>query len=113
MLQNERFYIRVAITHEIFRKNNLLLLLGCLVLLCDFHREQAWGRWLRTSNHGCTSVINDVQDDLRDVANAKTEEAYQEALEELQNSEHWKEKPLLSKYITDHYLSIKQVTFLS
>ena len=46
---------------------------------------------------------------LRHTADASTAELFQEKLEMLRNSEYWMNHPKLSRYITDHYLSIKEV----
>ena len=50
---------------------------------------------------------------LRHIADAGTAELFQEKLEKLKNSEYWMNHPKLAKYITDHYLSIKEVFFCS
>ena len=80
-------------------------------MLCGFHRGQAWDRWLSTGENGCTSVKGKIMEMLRHIADAGTAELFQEKLEKLKNSEYWMNHPKLAKYITDHYLSIKEVFF--
>lgn len=33
---------------------------GCHVYLCDFHREQAWDRWLKTQSNGCAEYKDEI-----------------------------------------------------
>jgi len=33
---------------------------GCKVYLCDFHREQAWERWVKDRKHGLSPVDGEV-----------------------------------------------------
>ena len=45
-------------------------------LLCDFHREQAWERWLDTLSYGCRDVKDIVLGLLKMIANSQTEGEY-------------------------------------
>lgn len=56
------------------------------VFLCDFHREQAWERWVKKSSHGVHQALREhVFKHLRDVANADSTEAFNNAVEILKN----------------------------
>ena len=39
-------------TLSLFEKENMYLFSDTCVLLCDFHREQAWQRWLGAKKNG-------------------------------------------------------------
>ena len=42
---------------------------GCTVYLCDFHQEQAWGQWVRSSRSGLSKSDQEVLlSDLRSLA---------------------------------------------
>jgi hypothetical protein len=64
-------------------------ILKCLVLnvnsgtttyICDFHREQAWERWLKKGDNGLTHKKDDVLKLLRTVAKSNTEDGYHKNL---------------------------------
>ena len=46
------------------------------VYLCDFHREQAWERWLSASHNNCTNVKAEILVMLRNIANSRTQEEF-------------------------------------
>lgn len=45
---------------------------GSKVLLCDFHRENAWLEWTSKSDNGVASIKETILDLLRKVAHAVT-----------------------------------------
>ncbi|KAL5006287.1 hypothetical protein ScPMuIL_015093 [Solemya velum] len=53
------------------------------VLLCDFHRDRAWQRWLNSSDIPNKS---DIVKQLREIASAETEEAYHLLVETMKKS---------------------------
>ena len=57
------------------------------MLLCDFHREQAWERWLSKGSNGMHSVKGLVLPRLRRIAHADTLEEYEKAVIDLKASE--------------------------
>ena len=80
--------------------------------LCDFHREQAWDRWLKETKHGCKDIKEDILPRLRRVAKAPTEGEYNASLIALQNSPNWNlpnskmlQKWFESKWIPEHGVS--------
>lgn len=92
----------------IFKILTVLLAIFCFVdsqiYICDFHREQAWERWLAKSSNGLTDRKQSVLAKLRAVARARTEEEYLEKLDDLKNSEEWKTNSNLSNYMTKTWL---------
>eukprot|EP00794_Sanderia_malayensis_P002332 gene2332-2685_t len=65
------FNEEMAATENVFK--------GCKTLICDFHREQAWGRWLRKTSNGCTTIKADALRMLRRIARSQTTEEAKQA----------------------------------
>ncbi|XP_065684385.1 uncharacterized protein LOC136096743 [Hydra vulgaris] len=80
----------------------------CKVFICDFHREQAWERWLSKTINGCCLVKDQVKKMLRDIAHAKTEDICQKAVQGLQESQVWKIHQKLAEYLTNTWLPIQK-----
>ena len=53
------------------------------VLLCDFHREQAWERWTSKKDNGASDTREDLLAKLRQIAKATTQHKYNKALDML------------------------------
>ncbi|XP_062568783.1 uncharacterized protein LOC134230930, partial [Saccostrea cucullata] len=47
------------------------------VYLCDFHREQAWERWLKATHNGIGDDKDEILSLLRSVARSKTNEEFE------------------------------------
>ena len=60
------------------------------VLLCDFHRKQAWDRWLSATSNGMRSLKDVALGCLRRIANSETVEDYNLRVEELRGTTFWK-----------------------
>ncbi|XP_028412496.1 uncharacterized protein LOC114535333 [Dendronephthya gigantea] len=60
------------------------------IYICDFHREQAWERWLAKTSNGLVSSKNVMLAKLRAIARARTERDYNEKVAILKTSEEWK-----------------------
>ncbi|XP_076084457.1 uncharacterized protein LOC143055206 [Mytilus galloprovincialis] len=58
------------------------------VYLCDFHREQAWERWVGATNNGVLAQKHDVLKLLIPLANAKTVKDFEVARNDLQRWVH-------------------------
>ena len=82
------------------------------MLICDFHREQAWDRWLRKKANGCANERLKILALLRSIAHAETTTDEAQAINNLQNSSYWTDYPNLKDYITKYWLGIKQVSFI-
>ena len=63
--------------------------LDYIVLLCGFHRKQAWEQWLVTSTSNMRNVKEIAQVHLRNTAAASTEEDFEVALAALHSNSIW------------------------
>lgn len=81
------------------------------MLICDFHREQAWIRWLRATKNGCHNRTDDILPRLRRIARSRTKQEMNDAIDSIRNSEFWKEKKFsnLKDYIENYWFKIKEV----
>ncbi|XP_065682897.1 uncharacterized protein LOC136071707 isoform X1 [Hydra vulgaris] len=61
----------------------------CQVLICDFHREQAWERWFNKVNNGASEIKIEMLAKLRKVARAQSNVDLAKALENLKKCEHY------------------------
>ncbi len=88
------------------------MFLGTLVLLCDFHREQAWERWCSKGSNSVVAIKDDVLSYLRRLAHAKDEETFEAALKSFQLSPIWKKSSSekLRTWFTQYWLPEKQVS---
>ena len=74
--------------------------------ICDFHRLQAWQRWVRKSKNGLNSLEQEeLLAHLKRVANASTRKAYDLAVASLKNLSLYKEKANVQKYVDNVWLS--------
>jgi hypothetical protein len=79
------------------------------VLICDFHREQAWERWCKAIRHGVAAFKDELLCRLRRIARADSETAFQKALDDLQASHVWKEHKQLRDWFGKEWLPEKKV----
>ena len=96
-----------------------------VVYLCDFHREQAWERWVKASKHGLTGDQPDILlDHLRAIAWApsvsNTEDAdltkyhhYDSAVAVLKSTNVWKNNSNVREWLTNNWLNIPEVCLYS
>lgn len=78
------------------------------VFLCDFHRVQAWWRWLRTKENRCSDQKNSLLNYMRAVADSYSEEEFDENLKKLRSLEIWKREKKLRDYFNDKWLPHRQ-----
>ena len=70
------------------------------VYICDFHRKQAWNRWVRSSKNNLNSKEQQVLTDLlQRVAYSRTASSYNTALENLRKSSVYKSKKNVQDYV--------------
>ena len=81
---------------------------SCKVLLCDFHREQSWDRWLKTTSNGMRLVRQSVLLSLRKIANAECEEDYERYVKELKSSDIWKSKQNFREWFENTWLTVHE-----
>lgn len=86
-------------------------LVDCKVLLSDFHREEAWDRWLSQSSNGVVAHKNAILVHLRCIGKAKTEQEAEEALAALKRTDCWQcdYGKAFKEWLEDEWLSIKEV----
>ena len=60
--------------------------------MCDFHREQAWLRWLSSYNNGMRDKKELALAMLRKIATSETEKEYSMNVEELKRSNLWNDE---------------------
>ena len=87
--------------------------LECKVLLCDFHREQAWERWLNLTANGARLYKGVVLAYLRRIANSESENSYLKNVEELQDSDIWNldQNKKLREWISKTWLPCHEVKY--
>ena len=80
-----------------------------VVYICDFHREQAWTRWVHERKHDLTRSDADLLlEMLRDCAWAPSGEKdaldyhYQRAVERLQSSPIWKNNVNVQQWLNNN-----------
>ncbi|XP_065643066.1 uncharacterized protein LOC136074655 [Hydra vulgaris] len=78
------------------------------VHICDFHREQAWERWLSNSVNECCLVKDRVKEKPHAIAYAKTKKICQKEVHELEELHEWKSNPKLSEYLKNTWLCIQK-----
>ena len=80
--------------------------------MCDFHREQAWKRWLSTTANGMRSVKGLVLPRLRRIANAHTIDEYNQAVHDLMECDEWKAESSekFRNYIMKTWLPVHKVS---
>ncbi|XP_066929672.1 uncharacterized protein [Clytia hemisphaerica] len=80
----------------------------CWILICDFHREQAWTRWLRKGDNGMKLLQDEVLAMLRKIANASTVKSFEDSVKELKNSNIWKEHQHFRNWIGVTWLPLHE-----
>eukprot|EP00794_Sanderia_malayensis_P002783 gene2783-3220_t len=84
----------------------------CRVLICDFHREQAWLRWCNTAANGVACIKESVLTQLRKIATASDPKAFTECLKVFQLSALWSQKisEKLREWFTKYWLPVKEIS---
>ncbi|XP_071952734.1 uncharacterized protein [Antedon mediterranea] len=72
--------------------------------ICDFHREQAWIRWVSKTDNGVTKSKDQILAHLRRCAHATTVLAYKKAVNTLKMSEVWKKNCRLQQWLSKKWL---------
>nr|XP_047145380.1 uncharacterized protein LOC124818467 [Hydra vulgaris] len=83
---------------------------GCRVLICDFHREQAWHRCIVKKINNCSEFKDPIISMLRNIAWAQNEKMADAAIVKLKCSNFWLDNKYhkFKKYITNYWLQIKE-----
>ena len=82
------------------------LLLSYIVLICNFHREQALERWLVKKFHGCSEKRELTLPKMRRIARPISAEDMQRAIKALKSSEYWTDSKynLFQEYFSNYCL---------
>ena len=83
---------------------HVFLSIDCQTYICDFHREQAWERWLAKTSNGLVSSKQAILAKLRSIAKARTEVKFNEKVEDLKSTEEWKANQNLRNWIGNTWL---------
>ena len=79
--------------------------LGAVVQLCDFHKEQAWLRWINNLRNGVDSADKDeLLAILRNISHADSPTKYDAAVQFLQRSRVWKANTALQNWFSRRWL---------
>ncbi|XP_069109045.1 uncharacterized protein [Argopecten irradians] len=76
------------------------------ILMCAFHREQAWERWSRSEDNVPSEDREEFLRHLRAVADAPSEETLQEAIQSLEEKSFYRGS--LRRYVESKWLSVKE-----
>lgn len=79
--------------------------IDCHVYLCDFHREQAWDRWLKSHVNGCAEYKDEILSMFREIAKSTTENQFEQNLDNLRSSKIWKNKLKLQQWFERIWLA--------
>lgn len=75
------------------------------VLVCDFHRLQAWHRWLVKSSNGVSKTSATVlKHHLKVIASSPTEEELNVNIAKLKSCDEWQKHPNFQSYINQTWL---------
>jgi hypothetical protein len=85
----------------------------CSVFICDFHREQAWIRWLSSHKHGVESCKQGILQQLRRIASATTTHEMETMIQVLKSSALWSKHEQFSKWFERKWLANREVTCCS
>ena len=86
----------------------IYIIAGSAVFLCDFHREQAWERWVAKGDNGMADHRDEVLSKMRGIAQAGSEQEYEERVNALKQSVAWKNKNF-QKWFQNIWLAERKV----
>ena len=76
----------------------------CHMLLCDFHREQAWERWTSKKSNGVVDNRENILASMRQLARARSEDLYENALTKLKDTSEWKTNIKFRRWLENTWL---------
>lgn len=79
--------------------NNIFVIIGSKVLLCDFQREKAWMEWTRKKENGvkCQEKVLIL---LRAIADSQTNEDFENSTVTLQQHPDWQSNEKLRRFLS-------------
>ena len=115
MVSCSRFFFFSVPCLLIFLYFRLYFFSDSQVLLCDFHREQAWFRWLSSTNNGMREYKEVFLQLLRNIATSETSGEYTMTVNKLKEHKVWS-LPKVSAFrdwINKTWLQLSQVCYLT
>ena len=113
-----QFYLTDYSDTEISAVNKLFP--NTQVYLCEFHREQAWERWVKEKKHGLSDIqASSLLNLLRDCANVPPNHNlpdqpfhhfYQNAVNELKESDVWQNNDQVRQWLNAKWLCCPEVS---
>jgi len=85
------------------------MFLGCEVYICEFHRQQAWERWVSLPKHGVRSIKDEVLARLRQIWDARTSQEYNSLVAKLKNDNIWLKHTSLQQWFGKTWLQESKV----
>ena len=83
---------------------DIFFLTDTQVILCNFHREQAWDRWCKKYGNGVSGCKDEVLKLLRAIADADTLADLTAAKNALLSSQVWEDNPRLQECLNSRWL---------
>lgn len=77
--------------------NNIFVIIGSKVLICDFHREKAWMEWTGKKENGVTCQEK-VLKLLQAIADSQTNEDFENSTVTLQQHPDWQSNEKLRMF---------------
>ena len=82
---------------------------GIHIYICEFHREQAWTRWVRKGENGLKAIEQQqLLQCLRNIAKSQTVADLKQFKQQLEGSDFWKKKANLREYVTTQWLKCEK-----
>ena len=89
-----------------------MFFIECRVLICDFHLEQAWERWVKRKENDVDFSKEQVLALKPKIAKAESEEELVEAMNNFKESSFWIGNLKPQKYFDNIWLAEKEVRIL-
>jgi hypothetical protein len=77
--------------------------------LCDFHREQAWERWVDLADNGVRNHREEILRIFKKIARSTSKNTYDEEVAGLKACDVWKQNETLRVWFENTWLKDKQV----
>ena len=84
---------------------------GCTVFLCDFHREQAWERWVTKTANNVSNCKDELSGRMREIAHAEDMTKFNAAVDKLKQLPVWNEKKPLRDWFVRTWLKQQKVLY--
>ena len=79
------------------------------MFLCDFHREQAWERWVAKSSNNVSNCKDELLARMRDIAHADDMAKFNGAVDALKQLPIWNQNKALRDWFLGTWLKEQKV----